>query len=442
MVNEAPPQDRALAPHTEVKLVEEGFLPDDFVRQLINVGEIDILIGLPTCNNAKTVGAVVGAIQTGILQRFPRDRAAIINPDAGSRDGTVDLVVGASIDDVRQRDSNRFALRTLHSISTRYGTSVARGTALRTILAASDLLRAKATAVVSPESANIQPEWLAALLGPIAKDNFDLILPTYARHKFDGILITNLLYPATRALYGLRIREAYASEFAFSSRLGSHFLAQSQWNDDAIKAGCEVRLGLAAVAAGFRIGQTFLGTKTHVEPHAADLVPALRQTIGALFATMESDFFVWSTKTASQPVPTTGVEQQFTVGPQRINRKRLLEGFRTGVSDLESVFRSILSPSTLRDLQTIAGLQEAEFCYSPELWVKTIYEFAAAHHRAVINRDHIIQALAPLFRGRALAFMLENRSASGSVVEANIEALCLEFERHKPYLLEMWTAEK
>ena len=57
---------------------------------------------------------------------------------------------------------------------------------------------------------------------------------------------------------------------------------------------------------------------------------------------------------------------------------------------------------------------------------------------SVINRDHIIQALAPLFRGRVLTFLLENRNGTAEDVENNIEGLCLEFERLKPYLLQMW----
>ena len=56
----------------------------------------------------------------------------------------------------------------------------------------------------------------------------------------------------------------------------------------------------------------------------------------------------------------------------------------------------------------------------------------------MISRDHIIQALAPLFRGRALTFLMENRNASADDVENNIEGLCLEFERLKPYLLQLW----
>jgi hypothetical protein len=75
---------------------------------------------------------------------------------------------------------------------------------------------------------------------------------------------------------------------------------------------------------------------------------------------------------------------------------------------------------------------------SSELWVKTIYEFAIAYQRSAINRDHIIQALAPIFRGRVYTFLMENRDASADEVERNIESLCLEFERLKPYLLQMW----
>ena len=127
--------------------------------------------------------------------------------------------------------SNLYALRTLHSISTKYASSPSSGVALRTILAAAELLRAKACVVMSPESANIEPEWLSKLLRPIYHDNFDLVTPTYRRHKFEGLLITNLLYPMTRALYGLRIREAYSPEFGFSGHLGSHFLGQNVWND-------------------------------------------------------------------------------------------------------------------------------------------------------------------------------------------------------------------
>jgi len=430
-------QDQAVPLRTEIKAAEESFLTDDFLRQLINVGEVDLLVGVPTHNNVKTIGSIVEAVRAGILKSFPSERAVIINADGGSRDGTPELVTGASIDDVR-RASNLFALRTLHSISTKYASTPAGGTALRTILAAAELLRAKACVVISPESTTIEPEWLPRLLRPIYDEKFDLVTPTYRRHKFEGLLMANLLYPMTRALYGRRIREPYASEFAFSGRLGSQFLGQNAWNDEPGRSGYEIGLTLAAISGGYRICQSFLGNKAHVERRSADLVPALRQTVGALFSSLEPNFSVWSANNAPQPVSTIGAEHDVTLEPIRVNRKRLREMFLAGVAELGTVFRSILSGPTLTELQRIASLGGDDFVYSAELWVKTVYEFAASFHKSVITRDHIIQALAPLYRGRIFTVLVENRNSSAEDVEANVEKLCCEFERLKPYLLEIW----
>src|SRR5205823_8599944 len=141
---------------------EGSILSDDFIRELISVGEVDIVVGLPTYNDGRTVGQVVQAIRTGLLKYFPRERVVIINADGGSRDGTQDLVRAASISDLRVT-TDVHALRTLHSISTQYEGGPASGIALRTILTAADLLQARACAVVSPESRSLQPEWIERL---------------------------------------------------------------------------------------------------------------------------------------------------------------------------------------------------------------------------------------------------------------------------------------
>jgi len=422
-------------------LAEETLLTDDFLRQLINVGEVDILIGLRTHNNAKTIEPVIRAIQAGILKCFPRERAVIINADGGSQDRTPELVVGASIDDVWSV-SKVYALRTLHSISTGYAGSPEPGMALRTILAAADLLRAKACVVISPDSTTIEPDWLQRLVRPVYNDNFDLVSPIYRRQKFEGILMRDLLYPMTRAIYGYEIREPYASEFAISGRLATDFLTKEVWDDERSRVGAEICLTVAAMTGNYRVCQSFLGPKAQPERGSSDLVVAMRRTVGALFSSMDIDFPLWSTITGSQPVTTLGTQSEVMEEPVRVNRKRLREMFSTGVAQLEPVFRSILSASTLTELQKIATLEVSEFNYPAELWAKTVFEFAASYHKTVISRDHIVQALVPLYRGRALTFLLENRDGSGEEIERNLESLCGDFERLKPYLLEVWADRK
>ncbi len=423
-------------------MAEESILTDEFLRQLIDVGEADVLVGVPTYNNAATVGQVVQTIRAGLLKYFPRERAVIVNADGGSRDETSNLVRGASINDL-QHSTDLNALRTLHSISAEYAGGPATGTALRTILASAELLRVSACAVVSPESTTIEPEWIERLLRPVYQGNVDFVTPLYRRHKFDGLLMSNLVYPMTRAFYGKRVREPYASEFSFSGPLASHFLTQEIWVNEVGHTGTEIALTISAITGGFRLAQSFLGVKPRLDARSADLIDAMRQTVGALFWSLEPNFSLWSTKADSQPVPTLGGEQEVTLEPLRVNRKRLLAMFRSGVAELEPVLKSILSPPTLAELQRIAALPEEEdFCYGDELWARTIYEFAASYHKAVISRDHIVQALAPLYRGRAFTFLVENREASGEQVEQNIENFCLTCERLKPSLLELWNGKK
>lgn len=421
-------------------MAEETLLTDDFLRQLINVGEVDILVGLPTYNNAPTIQPIIAAIQAGILKFFPRERVVIINADGGSQDGTPALVTGASIDDV-WRASKVYALRTLHSITTQYAHSPEPGTALRTILAAGDLLRAKACVVVSPDSTTMEPDWLQRLVRPIYNDNFDLVSPTYRRQKFSGVLMRNLLYPMTRAIYGYGVREPYASEFAVSSRLATDFLGRETWNDEVGRIGAEIFLTITAITGQYRLCQAFLGTKAP-DRSATDLVLAMRRTTGALFASLDINFPRWSTITGSQLVPTIGPQSEVTMEPVPVDLERLHDMFATGVTELEPVFRSILSASTLSELQRIAALGLAEFNYPAEVWANTVFEFTASYHKAVINRDHIVQALVPLYRGRALTFLLEHQDGSAEDIERSVESLCVEFERRKPYLLEVWADRK
>jgi glucosylglycerate synthase len=423
-------------------LAEETLLTDDFLRQLINVGEVDIVVGLSTHNNAKTVGPIVRAIQAGILKCFPRERAAIINADGGSHDSTPELITEASIDDV-WRASKVYALRTLHSISTGYARTPDPSKALQTILAATDLLRAKACVLISPESTTIEPDWLQCLARPVYHDNFDLVCPIYRRQRFEGALVRNLLYPMTRSVYGCRIREPYGADFAVSGRLASDFLNKGIGNEDWGRTGPEISVTVLAITEKYRLCQAFLGSRMPAARGSQDVVAVMRRTVGALFSSLDSNFPIWSEVKGSEAVPTFGTQPGDAVSETvRVNRKRLLEMFATGVAQLEPVLRSILSASLLSELQSIAALGINEFCYPAELWTKTVFEFAASYHHSTINRDHIIQALVPLYRGRSLTFLTENRTGPEEDIEKREESLCADFERLKPYLLEIWAERK
>src|ERR1700683_3583182 len=117
----------------------------------MSVGEVDLLVGIPSYNNAATIGQVVETVEQTFQHGFPRERVVIINVDGGSTDGTSDILKNAAV----QRSSGSrglTSLRTERRIATRYGSAPSSGIAFRTLLAAADLLRRKACAVVSPDA--------------------------------------------------------------------------------------------------------------------------------------------------------------------------------------------------------------------------------------------------------------------------------------------------
>jgi len=74
---------------------------EDVKARLAQIGEADILVGIPSYNNARSIGHVVRAVQAGLAKYFPDRKTVLVNSDGGSTDGTMDVVHETTIDDFR-----------------------------------------------------------------------------------------------------------------------------------------------------------------------------------------------------------------------------------------------------------------------------------------------------------------------------------------------------
>jgi hypothetical protein len=117
---------------------------------------------------------------------------------------------------------------------------------------------------------------------------------------------------------------------------------------------------------------------------------------------------------------------------------RLGNAFRDDLRNLESVLQAILGADTLRQLNAIAEKKVEDLQYPDALWARTVYEFMGAFHRGVMRREHVTQALIPLYLGRTGSFLVEQASRNPAEVDRALETLCVEFERAKPSLVEFW----
>ena len=64
-------------------------------ERVSELGTAELVVGIPSFNNAPTIGHVVRAVAAGLTKHFPGRRAVIVNSDGGSRDGTAEVVAAA-----------------------------------------------------------------------------------------------------------------------------------------------------------------------------------------------------------------------------------------------------------------------------------------------------------------------------------------------------------
>ncbi len=418
-----------------------NFLPSELLTRLEEIGDAELVVGIPSYNNAQTIGHVVRAISAGLTKYFPERKAIIVNSDGGSKDGTREAVLGAELD----TDSLLVVSHSVHPIqriSTPYHGVPGKGSAFRTIFALAKRWNAKACVLVDADLRSITPQWVELLAKPILERGFDFISPYYLRHKYDGTITNGIIYPMTRALFGKRVRQPIGGDFGVSGRLATRYLEKEVWETDVARFGVDIWMTVTAIAEGFRVGQSYLGAKLHdAKDPGADLTSMFRQVVGSVFWLMETYQSIWEAVHASEQVPMFGFPFEVGVEPISVNVERMIKAYCQGVSDLREIYQGFLAPETLVALGDCAKQPHDSFHIPDDIWVHLIYEFAAAWQHRALDREHLLQSLVPLYLGRTASFVLEVRESTASEVEQRIEQLCNVFETQKSYLIQRWVAE-
>lgn len=410
----------------------------EITEKLEDLKEADILVGIPSYNNARTIGHVVKAVQAGFAKYFPDKKCVILNSDGGSTDGTMEVVQNAAVEDF-QSILLHHRVRPAFKITTPYHGIPGKGSAFRTIFEIADALNVKACAVVDSDLRSITPEWIELLVKPVMEGNFDYVAPLYHRHKYDGTITNSIVYPLTRALYGKRIRQPIGGDFGFSGKLAKFYLSKDVWETDVARYGIDIWMTTTAVANNFKVCQSFLGAKIHdPKDPGADLSAMLYQVVGATFDLMETYSGVWKNIKSSESVITCGFQYAVGLEPVNVNVERMIEKFRLGVKELMDIWRKFLPETVIGYLNKTAGLPKEKILIPDEIWVEIIYSFAIAAHKRLINKEHLLKSLTPLYIGRTASFVLETWQSNAEEVEEKIENLCKVFEDKKDLLINKW----
>ena len=413
-------------------------LSDELLSELMAVGQVDVLVGLPTLNHADSVGPVVRAVHVAFGRELARERTALVHVDGGSTDGTPDIVRDASIVD-RETLVAAQGLRTRHRISTPYHGVPGKAAALRTVFAAADLLQARAVVVLDPEIASVTPESVAALARPPLRGEADFVSPAYVRHALDGALVTQVVRPLFGAAYGLPLQEPLAGEFGCSGFFATRCLDDPAWESEDLRLAIDLWISGTATAWDIRVVEAALGPRrltSRPRPGVAALVP---QVLDALFTCLRLQEKAWTTGPRADAVRRPVLAAEPADAPPAIDAAGYSALFREGLSALGGMLEPVLRPATLESLRA-AGASEQPGSIPDALWAAVLLDLAAAHRHAAISRDHLVRAAVPLYLGRVASFAAEVDGLGAREAAERLEALCVQFERCRGELVALWTA--
>jgi len=310
--------------------------------------------------------------------------------------------------------------------------------ALPTLLELAAAQGAPACALLEPLPRPSDPRWIHALLDPVLEGGFDLVAPAYARGKLDGVMITGIVYPLTRALFGHRLRQPLGPEIVLSRRLADLLLHDEAWRADPANAAADLWVITKAIARECRMAQVYLGPRPRKPAQPADVPAALARVLGTVFREMELHAHRWMRMRGSQPVPTFGEERlPEDPGPPPAPGP-LVSAFALGWQDLRRIWGEMLPPQTLLALQRIDREPPEAFRMPDALWARVVYDFAVGWRLKHMDREQLLRSMTPLYLGWVAGFVNEVAPLGPDEADARVERLCAAFEAEKPYLISRW----
>ena len=403
-------------------------LRDTARRRIERIGSADLLVGIPCYNNDETIDHVVRSVETGLSQFFPKMRSIVIISDGGSVDDSRDIANAVDVTPWIER------------MVMIYRGLPGKGSAVRAIFEAAEIVRAKAVLIFDADLRSINSEWMKAMANPVLNDTYDFVAPYYKRYKYDGTITNHIVYNLTRALYGYRVRQPIGGDFACSPALVKSYLDHDVWETDVGKFGIDIWMTTTAMVKKCKVCQAHLGVKIHDEKDPAEsLGPMFRQVVATLFLLMEQNYDIWKEVKRSQPVPIIGTEPNVEPKPFEVNVGRLLEDFQLGINHFGPLWESIFGSGKFAELKKFASVSDAKALHmSMDFWVELLFDCAITFHRWQKDKYKLVQTVTPIYFARVASFVNETRELSNADAELLIEKQAERTEELRPYLLRHW----
>ncbi len=363
----------------------------------------DIVVGIPSYNEADNIAFVAKQASEGILKYFPDKKGIIVNVDNDSPDGTKEAFLGADTE------------VPLKYISTPPGV-MGKGNNFYNLFKFAAEAGAEAVVVVDGDITSITPEWIKYMVEPIFDGN-DYASPVYSRHKYDGTITNNVCFPLIYGLLGKDMRQPIGGDFAFSGKLNEYWLSRP-WKESTRQYGIDIFMTSHAIFGGFKLAKTGLGAKIH-KPSAPKLGAMFSQVIRTLFTNIVDQKEKWIGLTAVEDMPVFGLKEMGPAQDLAFDVDAMKANAISRYGEYRFMIDQHLTDETFKKIDGLATGNR--FDLGHELWTDIVYDMIASFAKTS-DKSEVIESMKALYFYRTTAFVehtldMGTPEAEGLIIE-------------------------
>ena len=400
-------------------------LDSDVFKKCENIKPIDILVGVLCKDVEATVLNVLNVINEGLYRYYPDYRLAIVVSDGNSSDKTRDII------DLFQPYSN------ISLIKTSDIANIGKGAGVMTIFEIAHHCDAKSVILIDGDLLSVKPGWINTIANPIVYGRADLTVPYYIRDKNDGVITNNLVYPFTRALYGIDIRQPIAGEYALSKNLYELLRKHPLFPPD---FGIDIFILTVAAAEGLYIKEGLFSLKIHesttryLEPEKY-LIPMFRKVTSSMFTLAKYYESYWKNKPQTWKTKYHRASFSKKPIPVQINIEDMNNSFRNEYKKIRNTIHDILPIDLISKLNDIVD-NNSDF--NSELWVKIVFNYSSAYKNIEENDEEskykLLDTLKTLWIERFVSYAKQVENMNINDAEKIIQKQAEIFENNFEYL--------
>jgi glucosylglycerate synthase len=409
--------------------VETDSIPQQTHEVPQQIDSADLVVGILTELDSDAISRMCGA-----LQSLPGPaRIAILQHDTRNSPAELELVAAPDAPSIF------FAPSLLTNPDGPGAGPLSMASTYKSVFAAGEKLQSRGCCIIASKHESSGAHWASELARPMLEQNFDLVVPRYAQHRFDGLLNSCIIAPLIRSLYGRRLHNPMGPDFGVSRRLFQKLLG----SDRSGKSGGNglhplASLAPAAVCENLSVAEVHFGARVYPPPDWTNTSSILAEALGPVFQDMERNASCWQRTRVSASVLAIGQPPRVREDTGTVDVGRLVESFQLGNRALQEIWALVLPPYTLLELKKLSRFTAEQFRMPDDLWVRIVYDFALAHRLRTINRDHLLKSMTPLYLGWVASYARDMQADDSITPDERLERLALAFEAEKPYLVSRW----